>query len=154
MSPSELASAHHGVISFGRQSGRRHGGASGIGRAIVQKFAGSGACVRIMDIDLKQAEAVALEVVRSEGNASAFQRDVASRESVKAVFDQLFRKEAVHILVNNAGISHVGSQQYKNKVSDIDRKKKHKVKEKATDSYGQTWGFQKRYAEIYGLAGG
>jgi 2-keto-3-deoxy-L-fuconate dehydrogenase len=85
------------------------GGASGIGRAIVQRFAKSGACVRILDIDLKQAEAVALEVIRGEGNASAFQCDVTSRESVKAVFDQLFLKGPVHILVNNAGISHVGS---------------------------------------------
>jgi NAD(P)-dependent dehydrogenase (short-subunit alcohol dehydrogenase family) len=85
------------------------GGASGIGRAIVRRFARSGACVRILDIDLKQAEAAALEVVDGEGDASAFQCDVTSRESVKAVFDQLFRKEAVHILVNNAGISHVGS---------------------------------------------
>ena len=85
------------------------GGASGIGRAIVQKFARSGACVRILDIDLKQAEAVALDVVNAGGNASAFQCDVTSRENVKAIFDQLFRKESVHILVNNAGISHVGS---------------------------------------------
>jgi 2-keto-3-deoxy-L-fuconate dehydrogenase len=85
------------------------GGASGIGRAIVQKFARSGACVRILDIDKKQAEVVALDIVRAGGNASAFQCDVASREDVRAVFDQLFRKERIQILVNNAGISHVGS---------------------------------------------
>src|SRR6267143_235287 len=85
------------------------GGASGIGRAIVQKFASSGARVRILDVDQKQAEAVALDVVGAGGNASAFQCDVTSRENVKAVFEQLFRKESIHILVNNAGISHVGS---------------------------------------------
>jgi 2-keto-3-deoxy-L-fuconate dehydrogenase len=85
------------------------GGASGIGRAIVQRFARSGACVRILDIDQKQAEAVALDLVNAGGNASAFQCDVVSQENVKAVFEALFRKEPIQILVNNAGISHVGS---------------------------------------------
>ena len=85
------------------------GGASGIGRAIVRRFASSGACVRILDIDLKQAEAAVLEVASCGGHASAFQCDVTSRESVNGVFEQIFRKETVHILVNNAGISHVGS---------------------------------------------
>jgi 2-keto-3-deoxy-L-fuconate dehydrogenase len=85
------------------------GGASGIGRAIVQRFARSGAFVRILDIDQKQAEAVALEVVSAGGNASAFQCDVASLENVKAAFEHLFRQERIQILVNNAGISHVGN---------------------------------------------
>ena len=62
------------------------GGASGIGRAIVQRFARSGACVRILDIDQKQAEVVALDVVNAGGNASAFQCDVTSHQNVKAVF--------------------------------------------------------------------
>ena len=85
------------------------GGASGIGRAIVQRFARSGACVRILDIDQKQAEAVARDVVNAGGNASAFPCDVTTRESVKVVFEQLFGKERIQILVNNAGISHVGT---------------------------------------------
>jgi len=85
------------------------GGASGIGRAIVERFARSGACVRILDLNQKDAEAVASEIVRTGGNASAFQCDVTSRENVKAVFEQLFREERVQILVNNAGISHIGS---------------------------------------------
>ena len=64
--------------------------------------------MRILDIDLEQAEGVALDVLNAGGNASAFHCDVTSRESVKAVCDQLFLKESVDILVNNAGISHVG----------------------------------------------
>ena len=96
------------------------GGASGIGRAIVQRFARSGACVRILDIDQKQAEAVALDVVNAGGNASAFQCDVANARDVKTVFEQLFRKERIQILVNNAGISHVGSLETTTE-SDFDR---------------------------------
>jgi NAD(P)-dependent dehydrogenase (short-subunit alcohol dehydrogenase family) len=103
------------------------GGASGIGRAIVQRFARSGACVRILDTDQKQAEAVALDVVNAGGNASAFRCDVASQENVRAVFEQLFRNERVEILVNNAGISHVGSletttEQDFNKVFEVNVK--------------------------------
>src|ERR1700704_2134178 len=96
------------------------GGASGIGRAIVQKFARSGACVRILDIDQKQAEAVALDVVSAGGNASAFQCDVANAQDVRTVFEQLFRKERIQILVNNAGISHVGRLETTTE-SDFDR---------------------------------
>jgi len=47
------------------------GGASGIGRAIVQSLRGAGLRSNTGH-DLKQAEAVALEVIRGEGNASAF----------------------------------------------------------------------------------
>ena len=58
------------------------GGASGIGAAIVQRFARSGACVRILDIDQRQAEAIALDVVSAGGNASAIQCDVANAQDV------------------------------------------------------------------------
>ena len=96
------------------------GGGSGIGRAIVHRFASSGACVRILDIDQKQAEAVALDVVSTGGHASAFQCDVSNREDVKTVFEQLVGKERIQILVNNAGISHVGRLETTTE-SDFDR---------------------------------
>ncbi len=85
------------------------GGASGIGRAIVQRFARSGACVRVLDLNQKEAETLAVEAVNAGGNASAFQCDVTDRENVRSVFEQLSRKGHIDILVNNAGISHVGS---------------------------------------------
>lgn len=85
------------------------GGASGIGRAIAHRFAKSGGCVRILDIDGEQAELVALEVIEAGGNAAAFQCDVTRQENVKAVFERLFQNDRIQILVNNAGISHVGS---------------------------------------------
>jgi NAD(P)-dependent dehydrogenase (short-subunit alcohol dehydrogenase family) len=34
---------------------------------------------------------------------------VTSQLDVKALFDQLFRRDRVHVLINNAGISHVGT---------------------------------------------
>jgi 2-keto-3-deoxy-L-fuconate dehydrogenase len=85
------------------------GGASGIGRAVAQRFASSGACVRVLDIDEDAAKKVASEIVSSGGNAKAYGCDVSQRENVKAVFNKVFEDGHVHILVNNAGISHVGN---------------------------------------------
>src|SRR6202043_2853068 len=96
------------------------GGASGIGRAIAHRFAKSGGCVRILDIDGEQAELVALEIIEAGGNAAAFQCDVTRQENVKAVFERLLQKDRIQILVNNAGTSHVGSLEA-TKECDLDR---------------------------------
>jgi 2-keto-3-deoxy-L-fuconate dehydrogenase len=85
------------------------GGASGIGRAVARTFAGHGACVRVLDIDENAATTVAGEIASSGGNAKAYSCDVSQQESVRAAFGKVFREGRVHILVNNAGISHVGN---------------------------------------------
>jgi 2-keto-3-deoxy-L-fuconate dehydrogenase len=85
------------------------GGASGIGRAVAQRFASSGACVRVLDIDENAAQTVAREIAAAGGNAKAYSCDVSQQDNVKAVFNQIFQEGRIHILVNNAGISHVGN---------------------------------------------
>jgi 2-keto-3-deoxy-L-fuconate dehydrogenase len=85
------------------------GGGSGIGRAVAQRFALSGACVRVLDIDEDAAKTVANEIMSSGGNATAYRCDVSQQESVKAVFNKVSQEGHIHILVNNAGISHVGN---------------------------------------------
>src|SRR5580704_15542329 len=85
------------------------GGASGIGRAVAERFATSGACVRVLDIDENAAQAVAAEIVAAGGNAKAYSCDVAQQDDVKAVFNQIFQEGHMHVLVNNAGISHIGN---------------------------------------------
>jgi 2-keto-3-deoxy-L-fuconate dehydrogenase len=62
----------------------------------------------VLDIDEEAAKKVASEITSSGGNAKAYSCDVSQRDSVKAAFNEVFR-ERVHILVNNAGISHVGN---------------------------------------------
>jgi len=62
----------------------------------------------VLDIDEEAAKKVASEIASSGGNAKAYSCDVSQRDSVKAAFNEVFR-ERVHILVNNAGISHVGN---------------------------------------------
>jgi len=96
------------------------GAASGIGRAIAKRFATSGACVHIMDLDESAAAIVAQEIVTEGGKACAHRCDVAQQESVKTACEKVFRDGRVHILVNNAGISHVGNLEGTTE-SDFDR---------------------------------
>ena len=85
------------------------GGGSGIGAAIARRFAISGATVRILDLHGETANLVAEEINRQGGRASAYLCDVSDRGSVQSLFSQLFRLSRVHILVNNAGIAHIGN---------------------------------------------
>lgn len=84
------------------------GGAGGIGRAIAQSFAARGACVHILDVDGERAEATAQEIADTGGKAAAYVCDVSDAASVRSVFQDVFRRDRVHILVNCAGIPHVG----------------------------------------------
>jgi len=85
------------------------GAATGIGRAIAQKFAANGASVCLLDISRTQAETVAVEIARAGGTASAYECDVSDRVSVESTFDTILQQVRVHILVNNAGVSHIGT---------------------------------------------
>ena len=84
------------------------GGASGIGRAIAETFASHGAHIYIVDLDENQAKAVAAEISRAGGTASAYACDVSSRESVKNTFAKIMQVGPIEILVNSAGIAHIG----------------------------------------------
>ena len=85
------------------------GGGSGIGRAIALRFAANGAAVRIADISPQQAEATAEQITDAGGQASVHACDVTDQRQVRETFQQMFAKERIHILVNNAGISHIGT---------------------------------------------
>ena len=84
------------------------GAASGIGRAIAKRFAASGAVARILDISLEAAKETAREIADCGGEASAHFCDVTNQEEVRSVFRELATRSALNILVNNAGISHIG----------------------------------------------
>jgi 2-keto-3-deoxy-L-fuconate dehydrogenase len=85
------------------------GAGSGIGRAIAQRFLQQGAAVRILDLDENAANTAAQEIAASGGDAKAYACDVSEQTGTKEVFDKLARKERMHILVNNAGVSHIGT---------------------------------------------
>ena len=96
------------------------GGGSGIGRAIAVRFAAAGAAVRILDLNFPEAGQTAHEIRQSGGSASAFACDVTDQTAVHQTFEKIFQKEQVHILVNNAGVSHIGSAESTSE-ADFDR---------------------------------
>ncbi len=85
------------------------GGASGIGRAIAKRFAAAGARVCVLDLDSSQTDAVVREIRAEGGSAEGMACDVADPPQVRAVFERIFRLGPVQILVNSAGIAHIGN---------------------------------------------
>ena len=81
------------------------GGGSGIGRAIALLFARQGAEVHIIDLDKASANLVAAEIIGNEGKAFTHQCDVVQQPAVKQLFEHI---GDLDILVNSAGISHIG----------------------------------------------
>lgn len=86
------------------------GAGSGIGAAIAQAFAASGAEVAVTDRDLAQAERTLQSIVAAGGAGFAAILDVASPAACDAIAADIARRwGALDILVNNAGIGHVGT---------------------------------------------
>lgn len=81
------------------------GAGSGIGRSVALLFARQGAAVQVVDLNEKQANEVVHEITAAGGKASAHIVDVADQQKVLGVFEQIGQP---HILVNSAGISHIG----------------------------------------------
>lgn len=96
------------------------GGASGIGRAIARRFALHGARVFVLDVRSKEAEETVQEIANVGGEASGYKCDVTNSQEVRKVFESLTRRTRIHILVNNAGISHIGTIE-STPESDFDR---------------------------------
>ena len=84
------------------------GGASGMGKAAAQTFAGEGALVAVADVNMRAATEVA-EAARGAGGACgdafAVACDVTSEAQVRAAMDAtLARYGRLDVLYNNAGI--------------------------------------------------
>jgi NAD(P)-dependent dehydrogenase (short-subunit alcohol dehydrogenase family) len=82
------------------------GGGSGIGRAIALRLAAEGAQVTILEQRAEAGEGTATEIRQSGGGARVLAADVSNTDSMRKAFDQV---ERLHLLVNNAGIAHVGN---------------------------------------------
>ncbi len=81
------------------------GAASGIGAAIAQLLAASGAKVLVADLDEDGAKSVADAIETKGGTAAAFAVDVSDALEVEAMVDAARRQYGgLHLAVNNAGI--------------------------------------------------
>lgn len=83
------------------------GGGSGIGRAVAKVFAKQGAVVHIIDLSQSNATAVQKEIEADGGSAFAHTCDVSNQQQVVELFKNHLHN--INILVNNAGIAHIGS---------------------------------------------
>ena len=97
------------------------GAGSGIGRAIAERFAAEGAAVEILERDVQSADSTCAKIGDAGGRARAVVADVSDREAVRAAFAGIVEGGGpIDVLVNNAGIAHVGNLE-NTPVEDFDR---------------------------------
>ena len=93
------------------------GGGSGIGKGIAKLFAKQGAIVHILEWNTDTANETADEITKENGKAFVHKCNVANQQEVLAIFENI---GAISILVNNAGIAHIGKAD-NTKEEDFDR---------------------------------
>ena len=88
------------------------GGSQGLGRAIARELAEVGADIAIFDVDVERGEQVASELSASTGvRGRCYRVDVSDSAQVDDAFERAVRDFGrLEILVNNAGVAHVGAQ--------------------------------------------
>jgi NAD(P)-dependent dehydrogenase (short-subunit alcohol dehydrogenase family) len=85
------------------------GGGSGIGKAIAEVFAQQGAHVVVADLNVQAADEMVKSIQASSGRALALPVNVADQAALKSAVDDVVGKLGrIDILVNSAGISHIG----------------------------------------------
>ena len=93
------------------------GGGSGIGKAIAKLFSKQGAIVHILEWNTDSATETADEIKKDEGKVFVQKCNVANQKEVLTIFENI---GAINILVNNAGIAHIGRAD-NTKEEDFDR---------------------------------
>jgi 2-keto-3-deoxy-L-fuconate dehydrogenase len=93
------------------------GGASGIGLAIVRKFASHGAHILIFDND-NAGESIANDFQKNGSPINFHKLDVSQHSEVQQLFESI--EGNIDVLINNAGVSHIGSLD-KTSESEFDR---------------------------------
>lgn len=82
------------------------GAGSGIGRAIAERFGAEGARVHLLEINAGAGEEAAEAIRAAGGDCAIVAADVSDTEAMRGAFEGLPRLD---VLVNNAGIAHVGN---------------------------------------------
>jgi NAD(P)-dependent dehydrogenase (short-subunit alcohol dehydrogenase family) len=86
------------------------GASSGIGQAIARRFAANGAKVYLLDVRAEGAEDTACQIINDGGLEPVIvQCNVTDRAATKSAFAEIAKQRRIDILVNSAGISHIGN---------------------------------------------
>ena len=85
------------------------GGGSGIGKAIALTFAMQGAHIHILDRDKIATQSTLDQIHNIKGQANSYSCDISNPMRVKQIIKSVAENHSIDILINNAGIAHVGS---------------------------------------------
>lgn len=96
------------------------GGGSGIGKAISKTLAGQGAYVHILELNVDNAEVTKSEIESDGGKAAVHQCNVVNQTEVVEVVNKIAEESGIDILINNAGIAHIGNVE-NTPEADLDR---------------------------------
>lgn len=96
------------------------GGGSGIGKAIATTFANQGAKILIFETDSNAAEQTVFEIQETGNAAEAHLVDVTEFDQINTLVQSIAEKDSIDVLVNNAGIPHIGTAESTAEV-DFDR---------------------------------
>lgn len=96
------------------------GGASGIGKSICLRLALKKIKVLVVDLNLEAAQETADEIINNGGSAEAYAVDVSNNQQILALFKNINEEHTIDILINNAGIAHIGNIEQTSE-SDLDR---------------------------------
>ena len=115
-SPFQLAS-HYVIVT---------GGSSGIGLSIVKLFHDQGAIIDVLDINQPDDE-TKISFGLNDETVAFHEIDITNQERVKEIVSLIAIKRGIGILINNAGIAHIGnaistSQEDFQKIFDVNVK--------------------------------
>ena len=96
------------------------GGGSGIGQSICLRLALKGIKILVVDLDLNAASETVNKIGTAGGSAEAYKLDIANHADVKSLFESILEQQPIDILINNAGIAHVGNIEQTTE-NDLDR---------------------------------
>lgn len=96
------------------------GGASGIGKAITLLFTKQNAFVHLLEFNQEQAEKTVQEIQEKGGGIKFQQCDVSKQDEVNTVINEIGKNHSIDILINNAGIAHIGNIEM-TKEEELDR---------------------------------
>ena len=82
------------------------GGGSGIGKEVCKVLAKQGAHVIVVDVNTESAKGTIDEITSNGNTAEALTLDVTNQVAVTTAFEKL---KSLDLLINCAGISHIGS---------------------------------------------
>ena len=96
------------------------GGGSGIGKSICLRLASEDYEIIVVDLSLEMAQSTVKDIASQGGSAKAYGCDISSQAAVDSTFTDILTEGALDVLINNAGIAHIGTIEQTNE-EDLDR---------------------------------